>query len=178
VIIIVAGVAGSGKTTVGAILAGRLRWRFADADTFHPRSNIEKMHSGKPLTDEERRPWLEAIARWMDERTGAGQSAIVTCSALTRAYRDQLTSGRPTAAIVFLEVSRDILLRRVSSRPDHFFPEELLQSQLDTVQMPSPSDEPKVHVIDANGGAIETADKIVTVLWPHGGEGDPSQASA
>src|SRR5207248_6915804 len=87
VIVIVAGVAGSGKTTVGALLAGRLGWPFADADTFHPPANVEKMSRGQPLTDEDRRPWLRAITAWMDERATAGQSGVITCSALKRSYR-------------------------------------------------------------------------------------------
>ncbi len=101
-ILIVAGVAGSGKTTVGALLAGRLRWRFADADTFHPEANVTKMRAGIPLTDADREPWLRAITDWMDERIAAGQSAVVTCSALKRVYRDRLLVGRPAATMVFL----------------------------------------------------------------------------
>ena len=104
-ILIVAGVAGSGKTTVGALLAGRLRWRFADADTFHPEANIAKMRAGIPLTDADREPWLNAITGWMDERIAAGQSAVVTCSALKRAYRDELLAGRPAVTMVFLMVA-------------------------------------------------------------------------
>jgi gluconokinase len=93
-IVIVAGVSGSGKTTVGSMLAGRLGWRFADADAFHPAANIAKMRAGLPLTDADRRPWLRAIGAWMDERTEAGESAVVTCSALKRAYRDALLDGQ------------------------------------------------------------------------------------
>ena len=95
---IVAGVSGSGKTTVGAMLAGRLGWRFADADDFHPAANIEKMRAGIPLTDEDRWPWLQAIAAWMDERIAAGESAVLGCSALKRSYRDLLLGGRPAGA--------------------------------------------------------------------------------
>ena len=94
-ILIVAGVSGSGKTTVGAMLAARLGWRFADADEFHPAANIEKMRAGVPLTDDERWPWLQAIGAWMDERVARDESAVVTCSALKRSYRDMLLRGRP-----------------------------------------------------------------------------------
>ena len=167
-IIIVAGVSGSGKTTVGALVAGRLRWRFADADTFHPPANVEKMRAGEPLTDEDRMPWLRAVAAWIDERIAAGQSAVVTCSALKRSYRDLLLAGRPEATLVFLMVDRDILLRRVSARPDHFFPEKLLQSQLDTLEMPSATGEPHVRVIVADGDVAETAAEVMAVLWPYG----------
>ena len=111
-ILIVAGVSGSGKTTVGALLAGRLRWRFADADTFHPEANIAKMRAGIPLTDTDREPWLRAITDWMDEQIAAGQSAVITCSALKRVYRERLLAGRPSATMVFLEVSQDVLEQR------------------------------------------------------------------
>src|SRR5215475_6902645 len=108
VILIVAGVAGSGKTTVGALVAGRLRWRFADADTFHPEANVAKMRAGIPLTDADRAPWLRAICEWMDREIADGNSAVVTCSALKRAYREELLAGR-AATMVFLMVSREEL---------------------------------------------------------------------
>lgn len=139
-IVIVAGVAGSGKTTVGTMLAGRLDWRYADADGFHPQANVAKMRAGIPLTDEDRVPWLRAIGAWMDDLIAAGQSGVVTCSALKRAYRDQLLSGRPAATIVFLQVSRDVLVRRLTARLGHFFPEELLESQLRTLEPPVPGE--------------------------------------
>ena len=101
-ILIVAGVSGSGKTTMGAMLAGRLGWPFADADDFHPAANVEKMRAGIPLTDEDRWPWLRAIAAWMDERIAAGESAVLGCSALKRSYRDMLLGGRPEAQMIFL----------------------------------------------------------------------------
>jgi carbohydrate kinase (thermoresistant glucokinase family) len=121
-ILIVAGVSGSGKTTVGSMLAGRLGWRFADADGFHPAANIAKMRAGIPLTDDDRWPWLRAIGAWMDERIRTGESAVVTCSALKRAYRDELLDGRPQAHLVFLAVDRDVVARRLTARHGHFFP--------------------------------------------------------
>jgi gluconokinase len=169
VILIVAGVAGSGKTTVGALLAGRLRWRFADADTFHPEANVSKMRAGIPLTDEDRAPWLRTIADWMDARIAAGQSAVVTCSALKRAYRDQLLSGRPAATMVFLQVSRDVLVSRLNSRPGHFFPEKLLDSQL--ADLEPPEQDERVHTLLAEGEPEQTAAKIIALLWP---DGEPS----
>ena len=94
-IVVIAGVSGSGKSTVGALLAGRLGWPFADGDAFHPAANLAKMKAGIPLTDADRGPWLAAIGAWMDERLAASQSAVVACSALRRAYRDALLGGRP-----------------------------------------------------------------------------------
>ncbi len=164
VILIVAGVSGSGKTTIGALLAGRLRWQFADADTFHPEANVAKMRAGTPLTDADREPWLRAITSWIDERIAAGQSAVVTCSALKRAYRDFLLDGRPAAVMVFLRVSRETLEQRLTSRPDHFFPEKLLESQLDTLEPPAPDE--RVHPVLAEGDVAQTAAAIIAGLWP------------
>ena len=165
-ILIVAGVAGSGKTTVGALLAGRLRWRFADADTFHPEANVAKMHAGIPLTDADREPWLHAITDWMDERIAANQSAVVTCSALKRAYRDRLLAGRPAATMVFLQVSKEVLEKRLMSRPGHFFPEKLLDSQLAALEPPEPGEQ--VRTVLAEDDAAQTAAKIIATLWPYG----------
>src|SRR5436190_17177984 len=105
-IVIVMGVSGSGKTTVGALLAGQLGWLYAEADDFHPRSNVEKMAAGHPLTDEDRWPWLEAIGRWIDARRAAHESGVVTCSALKRSYRDMLRKDRPEVRVVYLDGSR------------------------------------------------------------------------
>jgi gluconokinase len=164
VIVIVAGVAGSGKTTAGALLAGRLGWQFADADTFHLPANVAKMRNGEPLTDEDRRPWLRAIMAWMDQHIAAGQSGVITCSALKRSYRDMLLDGRPGATMVFLEVDPEVLLQRVSARPDHFFPRKLLESQLATLEPPSPAEEPRVRVLAEDGDPQETVAKIIVAL--------------
>ncbi len=166
-ILIVAGVAGSGKTTVGALLAGRLHWRFADADSFHPESNLAKMRAGIPLTDADRAPWLHTITSWMDEQIAAGESAVVTCSALKRAYREDLLSGRPMATMIFLQVSREVLEERLLTRPDHFFPEKLLDSQLTALEPPAPREE-RVQTVLAEGDPAQTAAKIIATLWPHG----------
>jgi gluconokinase len=166
VILIVAGVAGSGKTTVGALLAGRFHWRFADADTFHPEANVAKMRASVPLTDADRVPWLHAITDWMDERIAAGQSAVITCSALRRSYRDQLLAGRPDATMVFLQVSKVVLGQRLTARPGHFFPEKLLDSQLATLEPPAPDE--RVQTVLAEGDVAHTADQIIAMLWPDG----------
>ena len=166
-ILIVAGVAGCGKSTVGAMLAGRLRWRFADADTFHSEANIAKMREGIPLTDEDRRPWLRAVTEWIDARIAEGQSAVITCSALRRAYRDELLTGRPSATLVYLQVSRDVLDRRLLARRGHFFPEKLLDSQLAALEPPT-GDEERVVTVLAEGDPAQTAAKIIATLWPYG----------
>jgi gluconokinase len=166
VILIVAGVSGSGKTTVGALLAGRLRWRFADADTFHPAANVAKMREGIPLTDADREPWLQAITDWMDERIAADQSGVITCSALKRSYRDRLLTGRPTATMIFLLVSEEVLKQRLLTRPDHFFPQKLLSSQLSALELPAPDEH--VQTVLAEGDSAQTAAKVIALLWPYG----------
>jgi gluconokinase len=167
-ILIVAGVSGSGKTTVGALLAGRLGWRFTDADDFHPAANVAKMRAGVPLTDEDRWPWLRVIAAWMDERIAAGEPAVVTCSALKRSYRDLLLDGRPQARMVFLAPDREELARRLTARHGHFFPERLLGSQFADLEPPQP-EEHVVTVVPA-GDPQSTADAVVAVLFPQGGD--------
>jgi gluconokinase len=166
VIVIVAGVSGSGKSTVGALLAGLLHWRFADADSFHSEANIAKMRAGIPPTDEDRAPWLRAITDWMDARIAAGESAVIACSALKRAYRDQMLSGRPAAVMIFLQVSRDVLARRLTTRHDHFFPEKLLDSQLADLEPPERDE--RVYTVLADGEPGQTAAEIIELLWPDG----------
>ena len=167
-IVIVAGVSGSGKTTVGALLAGRLGCRFADADDFHPAANVAKMRAGIPLTDTDRWPWLRAIGAWMDERIGQGEDAVVACSALKRSYRDVLLDGRPAARMVFLAPDREVLARRLAARHRHFFPAQLLSSQLDALEPPAP-DERVLTVVPADTPAA-TVDSIIALLFPQGGE--------
>jgi gluconokinase len=162
VIVIVAGVAGSGKTTVGTQLATRLGWRFADADGFHSGANVAKMHAGIPLTDKDRAPWLRAITSWMDDIEAVGESGVITCSALKRRYRDELLSGRPAATMVFLEVSREDLVQRLSHRAGHFFPQKLLDSQLAAVEQPAPDE--RVLTLLEDGPPAQLVDEIVSRL--------------
>jgi gluconokinase len=173
-ILIVAGVSGSGKTTVGSLLAARLQWRFADGDDFHPAANIAKMRAGNPLTDEDRWPWLGALAAWMDERIGQGESAVLACSALRRSYRDVLLDGRPEALLVFLDEDRDLLAQRLAARKGHFFPERLLDTQFAALEPPQP-DEHAITVAespDDRPGDMVT--KIIGLLWPGDGS-DPGR---
>ncbi len=164
-ILIVAGVSGSGKTTVGAMLAGRLQWRFADGDAFHPAANVAKMHAGIPLTDEDRQPWLRTIAAWMDERIAQGESAVVTCSALKRSYRDALLGGRPEARMIFLSVDRSELARRLATRHGHFFPEQLLGTQLGALEPPQPG-ESGVTVMASAADPADTVAAIIAMVRP------------
>jgi len=141
-----AGVAGSGKTTIGEQLASRLGWAFADGDSFHPAANVAKMRAGIPLTDADRKPWLAALTAWMDDIIASGQSAVLACSALKRSYREELLRGRDQAVMVFLEVSREQDEARVSARKGHFFAEPLLASQFAALELPDPA-EPRVYLV-------------------------------
>ena len=161
-IVIVAGVSGSGKTTVGALLAGRLAWRFADADDFHPAANVAKMRAGIPLTDTDRWPWLRAIAAWMDERIARGEDAVVGCSALKRSYRDLLLNGRPAARMIFLAPDREVLARRLAARHGHFFPEQLLGTQLDALEPPGPDE--RVLTVVPSDDPDATVTSIIALL--------------
>lgn len=139
------GVSGSGKTTVGELLAERLGVDFGDADDFHPAESVAKMAAGTPLTDHDRQPWLTAIAEWLADRADRG--AVVTCSALKRAYRDVLRAGAPDVWFLHLEGSPELVTERVAERTDHFMPADLVESQFDTLE-PLGADERGV-VIDA-----------------------------
>ena len=129
------------------VLAGRLGWTLAEGDDFHSPANIAKMHSGMPLTDDDRMPWLRAIAAWIDVRRRAGESAIVTCSALKRAYRDLLPAGRPEVLFVYLKGSQAVMAEHLAGRHGHFMPASLLASQFEALEEPGP-DEPVLTVDD------------------------------
>jgi gluconokinase len=169
-IVIVAGVSATGKSTVSGMLADRLHWRFADADKFHPAVNIAKMRAGIPLTHDDRWPWLRIVAKWMDKRIARGESAVVACSALKRAYRDMLLDGRPEARMFFLAVDRDEAARRLAGRHGHFFPEKLLDSQFDALEPPQP-DETSVTVMPS-GDPADTVAAIIAVIQPRVAGGD------
>lgn len=140
-VLVVTGVSGSGKTTVGRLLADRLGWDYADGDDFHSRSNVDRMTAGHPLTDQDRWPWLQEIGRWIDEHGAAGQPAVVACSALKRAYRDLLRRGRPQVRLIFLDAGRDLARRRVAARRGHFMTAALLDSQFADLQRPAPQEQ-------------------------------------
>ena len=146
--VVVMGVSGSGKSTLARALAERLGVPFGEADEFHPRSNVASMAAGVPLTDEDRWGWLDDVAAWMADHARAGRSTVVSCSALKRAYRDRLRRG-VGGAVVFVHVSAppELLRERMRSRPGHFMPASLLDSQLDTLESLQP-DEPGT-VLDA-----------------------------
>jgi gluconokinase len=143
-VIVLMGVSGCGKSTTGVRLATALGWPFRDADSFHPPGNIEKMRRGVALQDEDRWPWLAAIAQWIDERCAAGEAAVVSCSALKRDYRRRIIGERECVRLVYLQGSRELIAERISGRTGHFMPSSLLQSQFAALQEPGPDERPIV----------------------------------
>jgi gluconokinase len=152
--LIVMGVSGSGKTTIGEELARRLGWRYADADTFHPASNVAKMSAGQPLTDEDRWPWLNAIADEIDRASSAGERIVIGCSALRRVYRDLLVHGRNDIRIIYLQGTQALIADRLAKRKDHFMPAALLASQFKTLEPPTPDEHAVSVSIDAPAEVI------------------------
>jgi len=164
-IAIVMGVSGSGKTTVARFLAEQKGWVLLEGDQFHPPANVAKMHAGTPLTDEDRWPWLKAIAARTDELREAGQSAAVACSALKRAYRDILIGSRPDTVLIYLRGSRDLIGGRMQRRKNHFMPPALLDSQFDTLEEPAPDEH--AIVIDIGGPADAVLKDAIRQLQEH-----------
>ena len=152
--LIVMGVSGSGKTTIGEQLAARIGWRYEDADTFHPASNVAKMSAGQPLTDEDRWPWLRAIAAEIDRTIEAGERIVIGCSALRRVYRDILVHGRSDIRIVYLDGTQALIAGRLGERKGHFMPPGLLTSQFATLEPPETTEHAVTVSIDAPVEAI------------------------
>jgi gluconokinase len=161
-ICIVMGVSGSGKTTVAAMLAGRLHCQFLEGDDLHPESNVEKMRNGTPLTDADRLPWLHKIAQEIEGWLKEGQSGVVTCSALKRAYRDILTGGHRDVTIVYLRGSKELIHQRMAARHEHFMPVKLLDSQFVTLEEPASDEHPVV--VDIGGRPADIVSEIVRQL--------------
>jgi gluconokinase len=161
-IAIVMGVSGSGKTTIAAGIARQEGWLLLEGDAFHPPANIAKMKAGVPLTDEDRWPWLQAIAAREDELLSAGQSAVVACSALKRAYRDILIGGRPDTVLVYLRGSKALIAERMQARKNHFMPLALLDSQFASLEEPAQDEYP--IIVDIGGPAEAEIDDAVRQL--------------
>ena len=161
-VLVLMGVAGSGKTTVADILVSGLGWRFQEGDALHPQSNVEKMRSGHPLTDGDRAEWLKRVADWVEDRLQNGQNGIITCSALKRSYRDLINRRGSGVVFVFLSGPKSTIAQRLASRQGHFMPSNLLDSQLGDLEGPGP-DEPAIQV-DITGTPDAIAQRIVAEL--------------
>jgi len=152
--LIVMGVSGAGKSTIGEKLAERLGWKYEDGDRFHPASNVAKMSAGRPLTDEDRWPWLRAIADEIERICRAAEHVVIASSALKRAYRDILVHGRPDIRIIYLDGPQQLIASRPALRKNHFMPPGLLESQFRTLEPPDASENPVTVSIDGSAEAI------------------------
>ncbi|MGY6502421.1 MAG: gluconokinase [Acidimicrobiales bacterium] len=160
-VVVVMGVSGAGKSTIGRALARRWGVDFVEGDDFHPTSNVERMRAGEPLTEDQRGPWLDAIAEDVARHHAEGRAAVIACSALRRQHRDRLRRGGPVS-FVFLDADHDELRRRVDDRDHDYMPATLLDSQLDVLEPPGDEDD-AVHVVPT--GDIETTvDRVVEAL--------------
>ena len=163
-VLVIMGVSGSGKSTVAGLLAGRLGWDLAEGDDLHPAANVAKMHSGQPLTDEDRWPWLDSISGWIRAHTEAGTPGVVTCSALKKRYRDVLRGE--DVVFVFLEGSKDRISDRLASRHGHFMPPALLDSQFEALEAPA-ADENAI-TLSVGATPAEEAQEIIDRLHLEG----------
>jgi gluconokinase len=166
-VILVMGVTSSGKSTVGEKLAETLHWTFRDADSFHPAENVAKMSSGQPLNDDDRKPWLAAIAAFIDNSISNHQPAIVTCSALKRVYRDVIIGGRDHVRLVHLVGDKTLIGERMAARRNHFMPTSLLDSQFATLEPPQADENPLDISIASAPDAIVHSIITQLALKPH-----------
>jgi carbohydrate kinase (thermoresistant glucokinase family) len=156
--IVVMGVSGCGKTTVGSRLAQRLHWEYAEADTFHSAANVAKMSAGTPLTDEDRWPWLGAIAARIEAARAGGRGCVVACSALKRRYRERLSGGHDDVRFVYLKGDYETVEARLSGRTGHYMPPSLLTSQYEALEEPAADENALVLLID------RPADELVAAI--------------
>lgn len=156
------GVSGSGKTTIAQELARQLQWEYAEGDEFHPPANVAKMRAGHALTDEDRWPWLRKIAEWIAWHEDLRKDIIITCSALRVPYRDLLRADNPSVFFVHVDVAREVLERRLSSRKGHYMPASLLDSQLATLEPLTPAEPGRAVPGDAEPAAVVAS--VVGVL--------------
>lgn len=158
-VLLLMGVSGSGKTTIAVELHRVLQWPYIDGDDLHPPANVEKMRSGHPLNDQDRLPWLQAIARWIDDRLAAGEPGIITCSDLKRAYRRITVGDRNGVTLIYLRGDEELIADRINRRKHQYMPASLLRSQFETLEQPGEDE----HVVDVpvHGSVAET---VTTIL--------------
>ncbi|CFR03037.1 gluconokinase [Yersinia kristensenii] len=161
--IIVMGVSGSGKTTVGEAVARRIHAKFIDGDDLHPRANIQKMGSGHPLNDEDRMPWLERLSDAAYSLNHKNETGIIVCSALKRRYRDRLREGNPEMVFLYLKGSFEVIMGRLKARSGHFMPTDLLKSQFEALEEPG-AEEPDVICVDIDADIDEVVRRCVLAL--------------
>lgn len=158
-VVVLMGVSGSGKSTIGKMLAANLKWRFYDADELHSAANREKMRHGIPLTDADRRPWLARVRRVIEKCVAGGSNAVVACSALKQSYRDVIVVDANRVRVVYLKGNAGLIAKRLAGRKDHFMPADLLPSQLATLEEPRDA-----IAIDISGTPAQLVKSIRAVL--------------
>jgi gluconokinase len=162
-VVIVMGVSGVGKTTVGAALASDLGWSFQEGDALHPAANIAKMSAGQALTDDDRGPWLDQVKAWIDVQIEQGLAGVITCSALKRSYRDRIRAGRRNIALVFVRGDQTLIAERLKTRSGHFMPPALLASQFAALEPPAA--EEQAIVVSAEEALQSQLRQIEQALW-------------
>ena len=167
-VIVVMGVSGTGKTTVGVCLTAHLGWEFIEGDRLHPPANVAKMTSGQPLDDADRAPWLAAVAQAIDDCRSRGRHAVLACSALKKSYRRIIIGDRPDVRLVYLEGSRARIAERLAARRGHFMPASLLDSQFASLEPPAADERPIAASIEPPAAVI--VDRILAAL-----QADPAQ---
>ncbi|MGI9478537.1 MAG: gluconokinase [Hyphomicrobiaceae bacterium] len=163
-IVVVMGVSGCGKSSVGQAIAARTGWTFIEGDDLHPEANRAKMASGKPLDDDDRWPWLDAIAETARDIEANGGSVVVACSALKKSYRDRLARAGSAVKFIHLDGDRELILERMHARADHFMPPGLLDSQFATLEAPAPG--PLIHAFDISSSVDDIAGRAVAAIGP------------
>jgi gluconokinase len=175
-VLVVMGVSGVGKTTIGMALAERLGWEYQEGDSLHSPENVAKMHSGVPLTDDDRWPWLGTVAELIDRWRAEGGHGVVTCSALKRAYRRILVGDRPDVRLVHLTAPELLIGSRLAARKGHYMPAGLLRSQIDTLEVPGPDERPiTVPVGEPVEAIVGHALAALGVRTPGGGDALPAR---
>jgi carbohydrate kinase (thermoresistant glucokinase family) len=165
-VLVLMGVSGSGKSTVAQELHRVLGWPFQEGDDLHPPANVEKMRSGQPLNDQDRLPWLQAVAGWIDRQLAAHQPGIITCSNLKRAYREITIGSRRGVTLVYLKGDESVIQRRMLDRVHRYMPPSLLGSQFDTLEEPGEDEHPITVLV--HGPLAETVVKLLTQLAESG----------
>ena len=174
--VVVMGVSGSGKSTIGAAIADALALRFVDGDSLHSPANVQRMQSGIPLTDDDRWPWLDRIGAELADAVRSPKGVVVACSALKRTYRDRIRAAAPTVRFVFLDGERETIEARMATRSGHYMPTSLLTSQLATLERPG-RDERGVLTLSIERAVAEIVDAAVRALTPSAADDTGTRAS-
>ena len=170
-VLVVMGVSGSGKTTIAKELAKRLGWPFQEGDDLHPPANVKKMQAGTPLTDDDRWPWLDKIATWIDQRVADGKGGVITSSMLKRSYRERVIGTKPGVRLIYLKGDKALIAGQMAKRKGHFMPTTLLDSQFATLEEPQPDERALVVPIEEGVGKMVDAAERALAQAGHQAQG-------